>query len=125
MSLYDEWGDSWIACSCIESLVTNLAEYVSLLTFISTQSSLSFNVTNTFLFEITFNHIVSVGINTTEYISFDHTFEDPIVVPILGTAYSGVIEDMALPQGGLDRLDIVSLGHRPDQSECIHEGNND
>ncbi|KAK0224636.1 hypothetical protein EDD85DRAFT_959335 [Armillaria nabsnona] len=86
------------ACPFLESLVTNLAD-------------LSFNVTNPLLVELTLERVaLSAGINTTEYISFDHTFKDPIVVPILGTADSGVIEDVALTQGGLNALNIVSRG---------------
>ncbi|SJL13512.1 uncharacterized protein ARMOST_16956 [Armillaria ostoyae] len=99
----------------LEFLVTNLAERLAtlppLLTLISVRVSLSFNVTNPLLVEITLERVVlSTGNDTAEYISFDHTFEDPIVVPILGTADSGVIEDADLTQGGLASLNIVSLG---------------
>ncbi|PBL00106.1 hypothetical protein ARMGADRAFT_1159498 [Armillaria gallica] len=86
------------------------ATFLFLLALISARFSLSFNVTNPLLVELTLRVVLSAGINTTEYISFDHTFEDPIVVPILGTADSGVIEDVALTQGGLAALDIVSRG---------------
>ncbi|KAK0434780.1 hypothetical protein EV421DRAFT_2039435 [Armillaria borealis] len=61
--------------------------------------------------EITLDRVaVSAGIGGVEYISFDHTFEDPVVVPILGTADSGVIENVALTQGGLTTLNIVPDG---------------
>lgn len=67
-------------------------------------------VTNPLLVELTLERVVlSASINTTEYISFDHTFEDPVVVPILGTADSGIIDDVVLTQGGLETLNIISL----------------
>lgn len=53
---------------------------------------------------------MSAGVNGTEYLSFNHTFEDPVVVPILGTADSGDIADVQLTQGGLKTLNIVSRG---------------
>ncbi|PBK68821.1 hypothetical protein ARMSODRAFT_957903 [Armillaria solidipes] len=53
---------------------------------------------------------MSAGVDGTEYLSFDYTFEDPIVVPILGTADSGDIADVQLTQGGLSTLNIVSRG---------------
>ncbi len=104
-----------------------LATLLFLLTLTSARFSLSFNSTlfpfpfqssgidgqqsPTLLVEITLERVVlSAGIDTTECISFDHTFEDPIVVPILGKADSGVIEDVALTQGGLATLDIGSRG---------------
>ncbi|PBK93716.1 hypothetical protein ARMGADRAFT_929022, partial [Armillaria gallica] len=69
-------------------------------------------VTNPFLVEITLDRVVpSAGINTIPYISFDHRFEDLIVVPILGTADSGIAEDVSLTQGVSDTLNIVSLGY--------------
>ncbi|KAK0434779.1 hypothetical protein EV421DRAFT_1275263 [Armillaria borealis] len=66
---------------------------------------------NPLIVEITLDRVaVSAGINSTEYISFDHTFEDSVVVPALGTANSGVIENVALTQGGLTTLNIVPDG---------------
>ncbi len=66
---------------------------------------------NPLIVEITLDRVaVSAGIGGAEYISFDHTFEDPVVVPILGTADSGVIENVALTQGGLATLNIVPEG---------------
>ncbi|KAK0479764.1 hypothetical protein IW261DRAFT_1478997, partial [Armillaria novae-zelandiae] len=82
----------------LESLVNNLA-------------NLSFTASNPLILEITLDRVaVSAGVGGVEYISFDHTFETPLVVPILGTADSGVIENVALPQGGLATLNIVSEG---------------
>lgn len=96
-----------------------LATLLFLLTLTSARFSLSFNSTlfpfpfqssgidgqqsPTLLVEITLERVVLSA-------DIDHTFEDPIVVPILGKADSGVIEDVALTQGGLATLDIVSRG---------------
>ncbi|PBK76331.1 hypothetical protein ARMSODRAFT_222618 [Armillaria solidipes] len=92
-------------------LISNISVTIALESLVTNLADLSFNVTNPLLVELTLERVVlSAGINTTEYISFDHTFEDPIVVPILGTTDSGAIEDVALTQGGLATLDIVSQG---------------
>ncbi len=50
------------------------------------------------------------GINSTVFASFDHTFPEPVVVPIFGTAKSGVIENVLLTQGALASLAIIPLG---------------
>ncbi|KAK0500967.1 hypothetical protein EDD18DRAFT_1459624 [Armillaria luteobubalina] len=79
------------------------------------QPHLSFTASNPLILEITLDRVaVSAGVGGVEFISFDHTFETPLVVPILGTADSGVIENVALTQGGLDIipegfLDILNL----------------
>ncbi|KAK0192931.1 hypothetical protein F5146DRAFT_524124 [Armillaria mellea] len=54
---------------------------------------------------------MSAGVNGIEYLSFDHTFADPVVIPILGTADSGDIADVQLTQGGVSTLGIRSLGY--------------
>ncbi|KAK0470496.1 hypothetical protein IW261DRAFT_1573117 [Armillaria novae-zelandiae] len=51
---------------------------------------------------------MSAGVDGAEYLSFDHSFEDPVVVPILGTADSGDIADVQLTEGGLSTLTILS-----------------
>ncbi|KAK0500964.1 hypothetical protein EDD18DRAFT_1348401 [Armillaria luteobubalina] len=82
----------------LDSLVTNLA-------------NLSFTASNPLIVEITLDRVaVSAGVGGVEYISFDHTFETPVIVPLLGTADSGVIENVALTQGGLATLNIVPDG---------------
>ncbi|KAK0224683.1 hypothetical protein EDD85DRAFT_1027791 [Armillaria nabsnona] len=74
-------------------------------------ANLSFTASNPLIVEITLDRVaISAGIGGVEYISFDHTFEDPVVVPILGTADSGVIENVALTQGGLATVTIVPDG---------------
>ncbi|KAK0479762.1 hypothetical protein IW261DRAFT_1564415 [Armillaria novae-zelandiae] len=78
----------------LESLIDNLA-------------NLSFTASNPLILD---RVAVSAGVGGVEYISFDHTFETPVVVPILGTADSGVIENVVLTQGGLATLNIVPDG---------------
>ncbi|KAK0184670.1 hypothetical protein F5146DRAFT_1006391 [Armillaria mellea] len=95
-SLTGDLIDVWAASSPISAWNPSLPT-----SQISRSTSQRKAVTNPLLIQLTFERVVlSADINTTEYISFDHTFEDPIVVPILGTADSG---------GGFDTLDIVSL----------------
>ncbi|KAK0234086.1 hypothetical protein IW262DRAFT_132017 [Armillaria fumosa] len=82
----------------LEGLAANLA-------------NLSFTASNPLIVEITLDRVtVSAGVSGVEYISFDHTFEDPVVVPILGTADSGVIENVALTQGAVATLNIIPDG---------------
>ncbi|SJK98726.1 uncharacterized protein ARMOST_01995 [Armillaria ostoyae] len=101
-TLVDDLISNITVTMTLDSLVTNLATFGL--------QSVSFNVTNDRLVEITLDRVaMSAGVNGTEYLSFDHTFEDPVVVPILGTADSGDIADVQLTQGGLNTLDIVSL----------------
>ncbi|KAK0495815.1 hypothetical protein EDD18DRAFT_1167509 [Armillaria luteobubalina] len=80
----------------LDSLVTNLA-------------TVSFNASNSQLVEISLDRVaMSAGVDGTEYLTFDHTFEDPVVVPILGTADSGDISNVQLTQGGLGTITISS-----------------
>ncbi|SJL13518.1 uncharacterized protein ARMOST_16962 [Armillaria ostoyae] len=68
-------------------------------------------VKNPLPIELTLERVTSsAGINSTEYASFDHTFSDPLVVPIFGTADSGTIKNVLLTQGVTASLDIIPLG---------------
>ncbi|KAK0465968.1 uncharacterized protein EV420DRAFT_1636524 [Desarmillaria tabescens] len=99
------------AADPLDGLVTSISVTMTLESLVTNLADLSFNVTNPLLVEITLDHVVvSAGTDSTKYISFDHTFDDPIVVPIRGTASSGVIENVSLTQGGLATLNIVSQG---------------
>ncbi|KAK0461588.1 hypothetical protein IW261DRAFT_1428325 [Armillaria novae-zelandiae] len=87
------------------SLVSNIGVTIALESVVANLADLSFNVANPLLVELTLERVVLfAGINTTEYIYFNHTFEDPIVVPIVGTAESGIIEDVVLTNGRLTGL---------------------
>ncbi|KAK0470591.1 hypothetical protein IW261DRAFT_1425954 [Armillaria novae-zelandiae] len=103
-TLADDLVSSITVTMTLDSLVTNLATackaYPSMFLMVA--------VSNSRLVEITLDRVaMSAGVNGTEYLSFDHTFEDPVVVPILGTADSGDIADVQLTQGGLNT--VVSL----------------
>ncbi|KAK0185105.1 hypothetical protein F5146DRAFT_1005729 [Armillaria mellea] len=70
----------------LDSLITNL-------------TNLSFTVSNPLIIEITLDCVaISAGVSGIEFISFTHTFEDPVIVPILGMADSSLIENVALTQ---------------------------
>jgi hypothetical protein len=82
----------------LDSLTTNLV-------------SVDFDAKNPLILELTFDRIVTkAGVNGTVYASFDHTFKPPFVVPILGSANSGRIDNVLLVQGAIASLDIIPLG---------------
>ncbi|PBK90060.1 hypothetical protein ARMGADRAFT_1032659 [Armillaria gallica] len=117
-TLVDDLVSNITVTMTLDSLVTNLAtfekriiqRYVPVINLLVPQF-LTVAVTNDRLVEITLDRVaMSAGVNGTVYLSFDHTFEDPVVVPILGTADSGDITDVQLTQGGLGTLNIVSSG---------------
>ncbi|KIK68584.1 hypothetical protein GYMLUDRAFT_36042 [Collybiopsis luxurians FD-317 M1] len=82
----------------LDSLTTNLI-------------SINFIVKNPLPIELTIDQVSSTaGVNNTVYASFDHTFDPPVVVPILGTANSGTIDNVLLVQGAEASLGIIPLG---------------
>lgn len=100
-----------LRATLVDDLVSNITVTITLDSLVTNLATVSFNVTNSRLVEITLDRVaMSARVNGTEYLSFDHTFEDPVVVPILGTADSGDITDVQLTQGGLSTLNIVSSG---------------
>ncbi|KAK0222855.1 hypothetical protein EDD85DRAFT_859977 [Armillaria nabsnona] len=99
------------AADPLANVVSSISVNITLDDLVTNLANLSFTASNPLIVEITLDRVaVSAGIGGVEYISFDHTFEDPVVVPILGTADSGVIENVALTQGGLATLNIVPEG---------------
>ncbi|SJL13583.1 uncharacterized protein ARMOST_17028 [Armillaria ostoyae] len=99
------------AADPLAGVVSSISVTLNLESLVNNLANLSFVASNPLIVEITLDRVaVSAGIDSTEYISFDHTFEDPVVVPALGTADSGVIENVSLTQGGLATLNIVPEG---------------
>ncbi|KAK0473109.1 hypothetical protein IW261DRAFT_1570247 [Armillaria novae-zelandiae] len=88
----------------LDTLITNLVD-------IAFTGAISPQPKNPLPIELTLERVTSsAGINSTEYASFDHTFSDPLVVPIFGTADSGTIKNVLLTQGATASLDIIPLG---------------
>ncbi|KAF9078826.1 hypothetical protein BDP27DRAFT_1356603 [Rhodocollybia butyracea] len=56
------------------------------------------------------DNLVSAGLNGTVFATFTHTFDPPVVVPILGTANSGEIDNVLLVQGATATLNIIPFG---------------
>ncbi|PBK93685.1 hypothetical protein ARMGADRAFT_1012498, partial [Armillaria gallica] len=99
------------AADPLAGVVSSISVTLTLDSLVNNLANLSFVASNPLIVEITLDRVVvSAGIGGTEYISFDHTFEDGVVVPALGTANPGVIENVALTQGGLATLNIVPDG---------------
>ncbi|PBL00097.1 hypothetical protein ARMGADRAFT_1159490 [Armillaria gallica] len=92
-------------------LVSNISVTITLDTLVNNLVDIAFTVKNPLPIELTLERVTSsAGINSTEFASFDHTFSDPLVVPIFGTADSGTIKDVLLTQGVTASLDIIPLG---------------
>ncbi|PBK76323.1 hypothetical protein ARMSODRAFT_1011590 [Armillaria solidipes] len=92
-------------------LVSNISVTITLDTLVNNLVDIAFTVKNPLPIELTLERVTSsAGINSTEYASFDHTFSDPLVVPIFGTADSGTIKNVLLTQGAAASLDIIPLG---------------
>ncbi|KAF5389639.1 hypothetical protein D9757_004153 [Collybiopsis confluens] len=82
----------------LDSLTTNLI-------------SINFIAKNPLPIELTIDSVSSsAGLNGTEYATFSHTFNPPVVVPILGTANSGTIPNVLLVQGATASLAIIPFG---------------
>ncbi|KAF8893715.1 hypothetical protein CPB84DRAFT_1783237 [Gymnopilus junonius] len=66
-------------------------------------------VQNTVPFEITIDQLgTNAGLNGTTFLTFSHSFSSPgLIVPALGTANSGSIDNVALPQGALATFGII------------------
>lgn len=92
-------------------LVSSINVTITLDTLVTNLVDIAFTVKNPLPIELTLERVTSsAGINSTEYASFDHTFSDPLVVPIFGTADSGTIKNVLLTQGATASLAIIPLG---------------
>ncbi|KAJ3867411.1 MAG: hypothetical protein NXY57DRAFT_960426 [Lentinula lateritia] len=66
---------------------------------------------NILILEMTLETVSALtGVNGTAFMSFNHTFDPPVVVPILGTADSGTIDNVLMVQGTINSLNIIPLG---------------
>ncbi|KAL0952067.1 hypothetical protein HGRIS_008704 [Hohenbuehelia grisea] len=93
------------------NLVTHINATITLESLTTNLISINFDVKNSLPIELTIDRVVSkAGINGTVFATFDHTFTKPVVVPLLGTANSGTINNVLLTQGALASLDIIPLG---------------
>lgn len=73
--------------------------------------SVNFTVKNPLILELTLESVSSsAGLNGTVFATFNHTFNPPVVVPILGTANSGEIDNVLLVQGATATLSIIPFG---------------
>ncbi|KAK0500952.1 hypothetical protein EDD18DRAFT_1348388 [Armillaria luteobubalina] len=92
-------------------LVSSINVTITLDTLVTNLVDIAFTVKNPLPIELTLERVTSsAGINSTEYASFDHTFSDPLVVPIFGTADSDTIKNVLLTQGATASLAIIPLG---------------
>ncbi|KAJ3903318.1 hypothetical protein F5879DRAFT_162444 [Lentinula edodes] len=66
---------------------------------------------NILILEMTLETVSALtGVNGTAFMSFNHTFDPPVVVPVLGTADSGTIDNVLMVQGTINSLNIIPLG---------------
>ncbi|KAK7035998.1 hypothetical protein R3P38DRAFT_2518152 [Favolaschia claudopus] len=93
-------------------LVTHINATITLDTLTTNLLSIEFGAQNPLIFELTLDSVTSTaGINDTVYATFNHTFAKPVVVPPLGTANSGTVDNVLLTQGAIASLDIIPLGY--------------
>ncbi|KAF7302422.1 hypothetical protein HMN09_00876000 [Mycena chlorophos] len=93
-------------------LVTSINATITLDTLTFNNLSITFEAQNPLIFELTIDRVNSTsGINGTDYASFDYTFPKPVVIPPLGTANSGTVPNVLLPQGAVNTLSIIPLGY--------------
>ncbi|KAJ7589542.1 hypothetical protein C8J56DRAFT_1049188 [Mycena floridula] len=92
-------------------LLTHINVNITLDTLTDNLVSIDFALKNPLIFELTLDSVTSTaGVNGTVFASFEHRFSPPLVLPILGTATSGVIDNVLLTQGAIASLDIIPLG---------------
>ncbi|KAJ6617411.1 hypothetical protein B0H10DRAFT_2218562 [Mycena sp. CBHHK59/15] len=92
-------------------LVTHINATITLDTLTTNLLSINFEAQNPLIFELTIDSVsTTAGINETVYATFNHTFAQPVVVPALGSANSGEIDNVLLTQGAIASLDIIPLG---------------
>ncbi|KAJ3736715.1 hypothetical protein DFJ43DRAFT_1149776 [Lentinula guzmanii] len=87
----------------LESVLTNLMTR-------QRDNSIDFTAQNTLILEMTLDTMsCSAGVNNTVFASFSQTFDPPVVIPTLGTADSGPIDNVDMVQGILGTLSIIPL----------------
>ncbi|KAK7051560.1 hypothetical protein VNI00_004539 [Paramarasmius palmivorus] len=92
-------------------LVENINVTITLESLITNLVSIEFTAKNPLILELTLDKVSSkAGLNGTTYSEFTHTFDPPVVVPILGEKGSGKIDNVLLTQGALASLDIIPFG---------------
>ncbi|KAF8875084.1 hypothetical protein CPB84DRAFT_554758 [Gymnopilus junonius] len=98
-----------IANSLSLGLIESINVVFSLQSLLTNTVSLNFNAQNTIPFEITIDQLgTNAGLNGTTFFTFSHSFPSPgLIVPALGTANSGSIDNVPLPQGALATLGII------------------
>ncbi|PPR05339.1 hypothetical protein CVT26_011602 [Gymnopilus dilepis] len=93
-------------------LVKDINAFITLESLVTNTISVNFDVKNPLPIELTLDSVSAVaGLNGTIFASFSHTFAKPgLVVPPLGTKNSGTIDNVLLPLGAVNSLDIIPFG---------------
>ncbi|KAF9472573.1 hypothetical protein BDN70DRAFT_453537 [Pholiota conissans] len=91
-------------------LVKDINVFITAQSLIDNTFSLNFDVQNLLPIEITIDSLsTDAGLNGEVFETISHTFASPgLVVPPLGTANSGNIANVPLPQGALAAIGIIS-----------------
>ncbi|KAJ4490226.1 hypothetical protein J3R30DRAFT_48548 [Lentinula aciculospora] len=105
-------------------LIQNFSASIDLESFLTNFITMDFTASNMLLlFEMTLNTVsLLAGVNDTAFMSFNHTFDPPVVIPALGTADSGTIDNVLMVQGTINSLDIIPLAELDilDMNVTIH-----
>ncbi|KAJ3988747.1 hypothetical protein F5890DRAFT_1489973 [Lentinula detonsa] len=91
-------------------LVQNISVLITLESVLTNLMTIDFTAENTLILEMTLDTVsCSAGVNDTVFASFSQTFDPPVVIPTLGTADSGPIDNVDMVQGILGTLSIIPL----------------
>ncbi|KAF8204110.1 hypothetical protein BJ912DRAFT_227016 [Pholiota molesta] len=93
-------------------LVKDINAFITIESVLTNTISVNIDVQNPLPIEFTLTEIaVDAGLNGTIFATFTQSFPSPgLAVPALGTANSGTIDNVLLPQGTLALLAISHLG---------------
>ncbi|KAF8204111.1 hypothetical protein BJ912DRAFT_1052854 [Pholiota molesta] len=91
---------------------TGIDAFITIDTLVTNTISLNISIQNLLPLEVTLDSLaVDAGLNGTVVATFTQSFPSPgLVVPALGTANSGTIDNVALPQGAIGLLAILPFG---------------
>ncbi|GAW05155.1 carbohydrate-binding module family 50 protein [Lentinula edodes] len=105
------WSTPPSPCPANATTPTFLPQSTLNLSSITSLRDLDFTAGNILILEMTLETVSALtGVNGTAFMSFNHTFDPPVVVPILGTADSGTIDNVLMVQGTINSLNIIPLG---------------
>ncbi|KAJ3974043.1 hypothetical protein EV361DRAFT_683380 [Lentinula raphanica] len=91
-------------------LVKNFSALITLESVLTNTMTFDFTAQNTLILEMSLDTVSCLaGVNNTVFASFSQTFNPAVVIPTLGTADSGPIDNVEMDLGILATLSIIPL----------------